>query len=305
MKGIVKRSASAVLCLLLAAAAAIMLCSCDQLYDFFNYDLSIDENEPEPVPELVSHYIDVGQGDSTFIELPDGSTMLIDAGVTDMGDSVANYIRNLGYDRIDYVIATHPHSDHIGGMRRVINSLDVGAIYMPRAETDTYTYEKLLKAIKDKGLKIRTAKAGVNIVNSTDPEFTVDIIAPVKQNYEDLNNASAVIKICYGDVSFLYTGDAEEISEKDILASGADVSAEIVKVGHHGSYKASCKEFVEAVGADYGIISCGKNNDYGHPHKKAVDRWEKTGTTLLRTDQCGTITVSTDGMSYYIETEKE
>ena len=100
-------------------------------------------------------------------------------------------------------------------------------------------------------------------------------------------------------------GDAEEISEQDILSSKADIRADIVKVGHHGSYNSSCKEFVEAVGASYGIISCGKGNDYGHPHKKAVDRWEKTGTTLLRTDQCGTITVSSDGTNYYIETEKE
>ena len=305
MKGIIKKSASAVLCLLLAAAAALTLCSCDQLYEFFNYDLSIDENEPEPVAQLVSHYIDVGQGDCSFIELPDGTTMLIDAGVTDMADSIANYIRNLGYDRIDYVVATHPHSDHIGGMRRVINQFDVGSVYMPKAETDSYTYEKLLKAVKDKGLKIKTAKAGVNIVNSTDPVFKVDIIAPVKQNYEDLNNASAVIKISYNDISFLYMGDAEEISEQDILSSKADIRADIVKVGHHGSYNSSCKEFVEAVGASYGIISCGKGNDYGHPHKKAVDRWEKTGTTLLRTDQCGTITVSSDGTNYYIETEKE
>lgn len=293
----------ALLCIILAAATALTLCGCEELYDFFNSDLSTDENEQPPVPLLVSHYIDVGQGDSTFIELPDGRTMLIDAGVTDTGDSIAEYIKKLGYSKIDFVVATHPHSDHIGGMRKVINQMDVGEIYMIKDKTDTYTYEKLLKAIKNKGLKIKTAKAGVNIVNSSDPDFRIDILAPVK-TYEDLNNASAVIKITYESTSFLYMADAEEPAENDILDSGADVSADIVKVGHHGSYKSSCEKFVKAVGASYGIISCGKDNDYGHPHKQAMKRWKKSGTELLRTDLSGTITVTSDGRHYNIETER-
>lgn len=298
-----KRIITLLLVLLLAVVPVFALSGCEEL-DVFLEQLDRDLSEEEnyiPPPQLVAHFIDVGQGDSTFIELPDGRTMLIDAGVTDTGDSIAQYIKDTGYDRIDFVVATHPHSDHIGGMRRVINQLDVGAVYMPKVSTDTYTYEKLLKAIKNKGLKVKTAKAGVNIVNSTDPVFRVDIIAPVKTGYESLNDYSAVVKITYGDTAFLFMGDAEKLSESEILAKGTDVSADVIKIGHHGSSTSSSEEFVKAVGADIGIISCGKNNDYGHPHKEILSLYKKTKTRLYRTDKLGTIVVVSDGEEVYVE----
>lgn len=298
-----RRILTVMLALVLALLPALALTGCeeiDSLITQLDRDLSEEENEL-PLPELRAHFIDVGQGDSTFIELPDGRTMLIDAGVTDAGDGIAKYIMDLGYDKIDFVVATHPHSDHIGGMRRVMNQLDVGNIYMPKVSAGTYTYEKLLKTIQNKGLRIKTAKAGVHIVNSTDPQFRVDIIAPIKSEYESLNDYSAVVKITFEDTAFLFMADAGELNESELLEKGTDVSADVIKVGHHGSSSSSSAEFIAAVSPEIGIISCGKNNDYGHPHKETLKRYKKAKTELYRTDKLGTIVVTSDGTDCFVE----
>ncbi len=299
-----KKNIKKLLCVLLCITSVFLLCSCESLYEYLDSDLSAEENSL-PAPRLVSHFLDVGQGDSTFIQLPDGRTMLIDAGVTDEGDGIGKYISDLGCKRIDFLIATHPHSDHIGGMRRAIKELEVGEVYMPKVTADTFTYEKLLKELGNRGLKVKTAKAGVRIASSADPQYTVDLLAPCGDNYEGLNDYSAVVMIRYGGVSFLYTGDAELASETEMLKSGADLSADVVKIGHHGSSDSSCEEFVAAVGASYGVISCGENNDYGHPHKQALKRWEKAGTKLYRTDLNGTVIISSDGSEICVDTERQ
>ncbi len=245
--------------------------------------------------ELISHYIDVGQGDSEFIEFPDGKTMLIDAGTDKYGETVADYIKKLGYSKIDYLVGTHPHADHIGGMADVIEEFDIGSIYMPKASTNTKTFENLLLAVQEKGMTINTAKTGINILSSKENDYSADILSPSGSEYDDLNNYSVVIKITYGDSKFLYMGDAEKEIENELIDSGADVKADVIKVGHHGSNTSSSSDFVKAVGADYAVFSVGKDNDYGHPHSQTVKRWKNIGAEIYRTDEQGTIIISSNG----------
>ena len=266
--------------------------------DLLQNDNNIN-NENDNLRNMKVHYIDVEEGDSIFIELPNEKTMLIDAGEALEGKKVINYIKQLGYSNIDYVVGTHPHADHIGGLAQVINSFSVGKIYMPKAISTSKTYENLLNTISMKGLKIRTAKAGINIINENN--LLIDIIAPNNDSYSDLNNYSVVIKITYKNRKFIFMGDAEMISENEILT---DVTADIVKVGHHGSNTSSGQNFVDRVNAKYAIISVGSDNNYNHPNMNIVNRWVNSGAKVYRTDLSGTIIAITDGNALSIETEK-
>lgn len=287
---------------MLMALLTLSLCGCDEFEAFLNDDLSGAENQSSLLSDkesFISHYIDVGQSDSEFIELPNGKTMLIDAGISQYGEKIVEYIEDLGYDKIDYLVATHPHADHIGGMKTVVEAFDIGEVYMPKASTNTKTYENLLEAIQDKGLKIKTAKSGVEILD--EGNLTIDMLAPNSSEYDDLNNYSAVIKITYKNNTFLYMGDAEKLSEDEIES---DVSADVVKVGHHGSSSSSSSDFVERVSPQYAIISVGEGNSYNHPNESVVKRWEKNGAEVLRTDEKGTIVVTSDGDEITVKTEK-
>lgn len=244
------------------------------------------------------HYIDVGQGDSIFIELPNKKTMLIDAGESSKGKIVSSYISNLGYYKIDYIVGTHPHTDHIGGLAHIINSFDIGNIYMPKAVSTSKTYENLLNTISQKGLKITTARAGVNIVSESN--LNINIVAPNRE-YSDLNNSSAVVKITYGNRKFLFMGDAETKSENDIIS---DVSADVIKVGHHGSDTSSGQSFVNKVNPKYAIIMVGNNNQYNHPYQIIIDRWINSGAKVYRTDINGNIIVISDGNSLDINSSR-
>ena len=239
---------------------------------------------------LTVHYLDVGQGDSEFIAFPDGKTMLIDAGESEYGNTVVNYIKNLGYSKIDYLVATHPHADHIGGMAKVIQSFSIGAVYMPNATTTTQTYAELLSAIQSAGLNIYTAKAGISILDANG--VSVNIIAPNSSSYDDLNNYSAVIKITYSSNSFLFMGDAEQLSENEITAN---VKADVLKVGHHGSDSSTGQAFLSKVAPKYAVISVGAGNDYGHPTQATLDKLSKVGTTTFRTDKNGTVVIKSNG----------
>lgn len=248
---------------------------------------------------LKVHFIDVEQGDSIFIELPNRQTMLIDAGESYKGEIISNYIRKLEYSDIDYIIGTHPHADHIGGLAYIINNFDVGRIYMPKAVSTSKTYENLLNTISQKGLKVTTAKSGINILNSE--KLKIDIIAPNSDSYNNLNNYSAVIKIVYGNRKFLFMGDAETKSENEIIS---DVSADVIKIGHHGSDISSGQSFVNKVNAKYAIIMVGNNNKYDHPYQTIIDRWVNSGAEVYRTDKDGNIIVSSDGNSLNINTSQ-
>ena len=252
-----------------------------------------------PSEDLKVHFLDVGQGDSIFIELPTNETILIDASIKDASNKIINYLREENVSKIDYVFATHPHSDHIGGMSAVIKAFDIGQIYMPKAVTTTKTYENLLLTIKDKNLKIKTAKA-VNTIIDTD-DLKLVVLAPNQDSYESLNNYSIVLKLTYKEKSFLFMGDAETLSEKEITG---DVQADVLKVGHHGSRTSTSQAFLNKVNPSYAVISVGLNNDYKHPHQEVIDRLEKKNIKIYRTDQNGDIIFTTDGYNIDVKVEK-
>ncbi|MBE6729821.1 MAG: MBL fold metallo-hydrolase [Ruminococcaceae bacterium] len=249
--------------------------------------------------EIKIHYIDVGQGDSIFIELTNDRVMLIDAGESEYSSTVINYIKNLRYNKIDYLVATHPHSDHIGGMEKVINAFTIGEIYMPKIISNTKTFESLLETIKNKGLKINSADYSVKIIN--DNNLKAEFLSPVKDKYGDTNDYSAVLKLTYKDNKFLFMGDAETEAEDEI---SADVTCDIIKVGHHGSNSSSGKKFVKKTKAKYAVISCGTDNKYGHPHTEIVKRWEDSGAKIYRTDLSGTVIVTSDGKTINVTATK-
>ena len=247
---------------------------------------------------LVAHFIDVGQGDSTFIELPNGENLLIDAGDVDCGNTVVDYIKNLGVERIDYLVATHPHADHIGGMNKVIDNLDIGSIYVTDVTTTTRVFERLLTSIEKKELSIDIAEAGKEIL--IDSEIKIAFLAPITKT-KDLNNMSAVLQLQFGGVTFLFTGDAEKKVEKEILKKGYSLKADVMKVGHHGSKTSSLKKFIEKVKPKYSVISCGKDNSYGHPSKEVLKILKSVGSKIYRTDEKGTIVITSDGRNVKVK----
>ena len=247
---------------------------------------------------LKVYFIDVGQGDSTFIQLADGKTILIDGGNKADATVIINYLHSLNISSIDYLIATHPHEDHIGSLPAIIKDFNIGNIYMPKASANTKIFENLLLSIKEKGYKINTAAAGVKIIDTKDLKLT--ILAPNSTEYKDVNNYSVVAKLIYKDTSFLFTGDAEDVSEKEMLKQNDDLKADVIKIGHHGGRTSSTKDFLEEVAPKYAVISVGKDNDYGHPHKETMERLSSLNLKIFRTDEQGTIIVSSDGTTLSI-----
>ncbi|MDF2609136.1 MAG: hypothetical protein K0R92_610 [Lachnospiraceae bacterium] len=240
---------------------------------------------------LSVHFIDVGQGDSILIGAS-GHYMLIDAGENEEGKTVVNYLKEQGVETLEYVIGTHPHSDHIGGLDTVINNFQISKIILPDVTNNTKTFEEVLDAIAENGLKITKPKVGTEYKLG---DGTFIIMAPNSSEYSDINNYSVVIKLVYGETSFLLTGDAEKISEEEMLENGLDLSANVLKLGHHGSSYSSSDSFLDAVGASSAIISVGRNNKYGHPMEETVNRILERGIKIYRTDESGTIVATSDG----------
>lgn len=238
------------------------------------------------------YFIDVGQGDSILIQTPTGKTMLVDAGGTKSGE-VEYWLDFAEVDKLDVVVATHPHEDHIGYMDEIIEKYDIGSFYMPKVSHTTQAFNNMANALKAKGIKATEAKAGVSI--PLDDEVTCNIVAPVSTSYDDLNNYSAVIHLTYKNTSVLLTGDAETLSENQILAMGTNVKSDILKVAHHGSSTSSSESFLKAVSPNYAIISVAEENDYGHPHKETLDKLQEYIQYPLLTSECGTIWFKSNG----------
>lgn len=245
-------------------------------------------------------FLDVGQGASQLLISPTGQTMLIDAGNNDREEQMVEYLEQYAVDRLDIVIGTHPDADHIGGLDAVINTVDVGKIYMPKVQANTKTFESLLRSIKNKGLKVTTAKAGLQL--DWDEQVDVTMIAPVV-NGLDNNNMSAVIKVTYGDTSFLLTGDASSASEKEMIGSGVDLQADVLLVGHHGSKSSTTLSFLNQVKPEYAVIQVG-DNSYGHPKETILERLRKKNIEVYRNDLQGTVEITSDGLDYQVTTER-
>lgn len=294
----IKRNFFEILIILLAF---LIINNQDKIKNLFNQNNNQNQNTYINTNNdlLKVHYLDVGQGDSIFIELPNNETMLIDAAESYQSENIINYLKNLNYQKIDYVIGTHPHTDHIGGLKDIINTFEIGKIYMPKVVSTTKTYESLLMAIKDKNLKINTAKAGTSIIDTD--TLKIKILAPNNSIYTELNNYSVVTKITYGTTKFLFMGDAEKLSENEIKEN---VTADVIKIGHHGSNTSSSIDFIKKVNAKYGIISVGLNNKYNLPKEETITNWENSGTKIYLTSTNGTIRASSDGTNIKIESEK-
>lgn len=241
--------------------------------------------------DMTVSFINVGQGDAALIQA-DGETMLIDAGTKSSTDELLYFLEQKGVTHFDLLVCTHPHEDHIGGMDAVLVGYAADAIWMPKAMAETQSFEDVLSSIQEKGMKI----------TAPSPGFTYDlgnakltILAPISQTYDDLNNYSIVIRINYGETSFLFVGDAEDVAENELLQSGANLDVDVLKVGHHGSNSSSSSSFLQAVTPKWAVISCGKDNMYGHPHEETLSSLASVGATILRTDINGSIAFVTDG----------
>lgn len=248
------------------------------------------------------HFIDVGQGDSILIQLPTKEVALIDGGDRDDAKQVTEYIKKQGIKKIDYLLVTHPHSDHLGALPSVVKTFEIGNIYMPKVTANTEIFKSLLTEINNKGLKIKQAKAGVDIINSQDLKFY--ILAPGSDKYDEINEYSIVAKLTYKNNSYLFTGDSEKVSESEMIKSGYDLKADVLKVAHHGGSTSSTTDFLKQVSPKYSVISVGKDNIYGHPHKELIERLTKAKTSILRTDQHGNILITTDGKEISVKTSK-
>lgn len=261
---------------------------------------TVELNNNKPNDRLLVYFIDVGQGDCIFTQIPGGKTMLIDAGSNGYSQMIIEYISSLGVGKIDYIIGTHPHEDHIGSLAEIISYFDIGEIYMPKAATNTNAFERLLTAAEDGGYKINTAAAGTSFLNAK--AVNAEFLAP-KSDYDDLNNYSAVVKLEYGSVSFLFTGDAQTASEIEMLEKPEKLKSDVLKVGHHGSNSSTSTDFFNAVSPSYAVISCGANNQYGHPHEQTLELLKDV--KLYRTDMDGTIVFITDGKSISVKTQSK
>lgn len=251
---------------------------------------ALDTSKPEGMLEV--HYIDVGQGDATLIKC--GShAMLIDGGNNNKGTTVQLYLKKQGVESLDYVIGTHPDADHIGGLDVIVYKYNCDTVIMPDYEKDTKTYQELVDVIHNKNMKITYPVVGEQYALG-EAKFT--IIAPNSNSYGgNANDYSVAILLEYGKNRFLFTGDAEEASEAEMLTNGIDISADVYKVAHHGSRSASTQEFLNAVHPKYAVISCGEGNSYGHPHAEVLNRLRSMGVEVFRTDEQGSIIASSDG----------
>ena len=246
-------------------------------------------------------FIDVGQADSIFIACDD-ETMLIDGGNVADGPAVCSFLYSQGVETLDYVVCTHAHEDHVGGLTDVLESFTVtDAVFAPSLTNDTLCYRNFTAACRAQNQTPVAPRVGSAFELG---ESTVTVLGPALQNNTDLNNSSIVLLIQYGDTSFLLTGDAEAEAEKAVTQLGADLSATLFKAGHHGSYTSNSYDLLQEVMPEFAVISCGTDNEYGHPHEEVLSRFGAIGITVYRTDLQGTVSAVSNGKTLSFTTVK-
>ena len=286
--------------LALAAALALGLAACDAgaVIQPPQNGGSIATAQPSDGQAFQMHFIDVGQALSVLVEC-DGQFMLYDGGNVDDGSLVVSYLQNQGVEELQYVFCSHAHEDHVGGLAAALAYFPANHVYSPVTEANTKCFQDFVKYTQQQGLQVEVPAVGtVWPLGSA----TVTLLGPVKQ-YDETNDTSLVLRIDYGSTSFLLTGDMESDAERDLVESGANLKADVLQVGHHGSSTSSSYLFLNAVLPKMGIISCGVNNKYGHPHEETLSILRDAGVDVYRTDRMGTITIGSDGANYTVSSE--
>lgn len=246
------------------------------------------------------HFIDVGQGDSALV-ICDGKTMLIDGGKPHASSIIYTYLKKLGIEYLNYIVASHADDDHIGGLSAPLSKMKVGSVLAPETEANTSSYTNLKTKAAEQGLTIRHPKQGDTLtLGSSKTTF----LGPITENASDRNNGSIVMKVVYGKTSFLFTGDAEREEEQQILSTGCDISATVLKVGHHGSRNSTTYPFLREIMPKFAVISVGKGNSYGHPTEDTLSRLRDADVKVYRTDMQGDIIAMSDGKTVTITTKK-
>lgn len=244
---------------------------------------------------LAVHYLDVGQADCILL-IADDTAVLIDGGNTDTSQYVLNYLRRYGVDELDLVVNTHPHGDHLGGIPTVLNNIPTEEVWCSTTYFTTYLFSDFKKAVEKNDTTIQRPAIGTVF---SDDGLSIKVLGPMEEAsaYEDLNDSSLVLMVEFGKRKFLFTGDMEAYAEKQLVNADVDLKADVLKVGHHGSYSSTSQIFLDKVDPDYGVITCGLNNEYGHPHRDPMSRLNSADVTLYRTDLMGNVIIMTNGDS--------
>ena len=249
--------------------------------------------------QMTIHYIDVGQGDCILIQV-NNKNLLIDSGPSSNRKSLLDYLENLNIKKLDYIIATHPHEDHIGNMDTIIRRYNIGSFYSPKVTHSSTTFENMISSLVDKNLKINILNRGVTGINLGE-NTSVSVYSPLENLYSDnLNDYSPIIKITFLNNSFLFTGDAEISTENTVLSQNENLKCDILKIGHHGSSTSTSPDFITAVNPSVPIISVGKNNPYGHPTPEIISLLNSLNIKTIRTDINGSIIAISDGSNIKI-----
>ena len=274
---------------LLLFSMLFALTGCEVSADDTQHGTAVDTIRAENVLLRVD-FLNVGQADCALLS-SNGHYMVIDGGNNGDADTILSYLEGQGVEKLDAVVGTHPHEDHIGSLDAIINHFDVDVVYMPKIIHTSKTFEDVLDAVANKGLKVKSPNPGDTLAFNG---LEIEVLGPQRE-YNDFNNNSIVLKVNAGETAFLFTGDAEETAEKDILQAGYDLQADVLKVGHHGSSTSSSQAFLQAVKPKYAVISVGAGNSYHHPEEETLHQLQSIGAEIYRTDLQGNIVCATDG----------